>query len=123
MSTSATSGRVVANAAEERIGVADLVDDLEPALHEHTGDPFADERRVVCDHDPHGISAVDRRAAAWLALDDELRVQCLQPVPQARQTRIGRGPSAADPVVRHHDPKRCALRARGAPWPPTPRRA
>ena len=99
-------GAAVANAGEERVGVADLVDDLEPAVREQVRDPLADERRVVGDHDPHGISARIARAAARLALDDELRVQRLQPVAEARQARIGGGASAADAVVRHDDPER-----------------
>jgi hypothetical protein len=49
---------MIANAPEERVGVTNLVDDVESVLQEETGNPFADERRVVGDHDPHGIPAL-----------------------------------------------------------------
>jgi hypothetical protein len=48
----------VADGGEECVRVANLGDDVEPVLREHLGHPFADERGIVGDHDPHGISAL-----------------------------------------------------------------
>ena len=54
MSTSATSGDVIANAREECLGVADLIDDLDArSRSSSSATPCADQLRIVCDHDPH----------------------------------------------------------------------
>ena len=67
--------------------------------------------RVVGDHDPHGISALIARARAGLALDDELRVQRLQPVAEARQTRIARRRERRRPRRPPRRPEACPASA------------
>ena len=108
MSTSATSGRVVADAREQRVGVADLVDDLEPVSVSRRATPSRMSAASSAITTRMGSRCAMRRAAAGLALDDELRVQCLQPVAQARQARIGAG--AAPPTPSSVDATRSVAR-------------
>ena len=102
-------GTLVAHAREQRSGVADLGDDLEPGLGEQPGDALADQRRVVGDHDPHGISALMRRAGAGLALDD--RACASSASSRSRRParpESARRASAADAVVHDGHAKRAA---------------
>jgi hypothetical protein len=45
---------------EELVGVGALTGYLEVALGEDPGQAFAEQRRVFCDHDAHGISPLTR---------------------------------------------------------------
>ena len=69
MSTTATSGSARSHRSPEPVGVADRRDDLEARVREHPREALAEQRGVVGDHDAHGISAVDARAAAGRAVD------------------------------------------------------
>ena len=54
MSTIATSGIVLADGDEERLGVAGLGDDVEAGLDQQSGDPLAQEERVVGEDEAEG---------------------------------------------------------------------
>ena len=52
-------GVVLADGDEERVGVADLGDDLEAGLDQQPGDPLAQEERVVGQDEPEGHAPFD----------------------------------------------------------------
>ena len=116
-------GSLVAHAREQRAGIADLGDDVEPRFGEQRGNALADQRRIVGDHDPHGISTLMVVPAPRLALDDQLGVQHLQPVAEACQTRIGGSAGATHSVVRDGHAKVPARALEAAQWPARRRRA
>src|SRR3954453_6086327 len=53
----------IANAREQRLAVADLVNDVEVVLREQPRDALADEGCVVGDYDAHGMDA--RMTVPW----------------------------------------------------------
>ena len=57
MSTIARSGSLAQDRVDERVGVGDLGDDVEVVVAEQPGEPVAQEREVLGDHDAHGSSA------------------------------------------------------------------
>ena len=60
MSTIATSGRRPRHEREELVRRLGLADDLDARIGEEPGESLAQERLVLGDHDPHGISATSR---------------------------------------------------------------
>ena len=101
MSTIATSGRSAptSSGVRRRPGLAAHLDSR---VGQEPREALPQERRVVCDHDPHGISAssVCRRPAGC---PRAAAVERADPVGEAAQTGAAADSGSADAVVSHLD--------------------
>ncbi len=127
MSTIRDVGRRSLDQAQQRLGVAAPPDDLEAGVLEHAGEAFAQQRLVVGDHEPHGIST--RRGRRHLnapvpptapTRSSDLHHGALigSPAPIASRSM----PSLLDGVDRHLAVGPSQRLERRRSTPPTPRR-
>ena len=97
--------RLVAPGLQEQVVAVDgAADDLEPAALQQLRDAFAEEGRVVGDHDAHGISPVTARPAAGGTVDPEPAAARFDPVGEASQaSTVGVGAAVAVVDDRHDE--------------------
>ena len=108
MSMSATSGcasRTLASSAQ----ASPTWETTSSPAGKQLRDSLADERRIVGDHYPHGISTLTIVPAPRLLSTTQPRIQHFQPVAEACQTRIRAG--AAPPT-----PSSATTTRRVPPW-------
>ena len=98
MSTIAMSGPLEQHGVHERVAVADRGDDVEAVVAQQAREPVAQEREILGDHDPHGITARTVVAAARRARDLERAVERLD-APREPDEPGSRRVGAPDAVV------------------------
>ena len=95
----ATSGCSASAIAEKLRGVGGLTDDVHTGVAEQACEPLAEQRRVVGDHDSHGISARSRVPAPGALVDEQATVERADPVDEAAKSGAAVETSSADAVV------------------------
>ena len=107
MSTIATSGRSSSDRVHERVAVADRRDDVEAVVAQEPRQAVAQQREILGDHDPHGITALIV-VGPPAGLDDvERAVERLDAAREAAEPAAGRI-GAALAVVDDLDDERVA---------------
>ena len=95
----ARSGCAVVDGGLERVGVAGLGHDLVPGVDEQAGEPLAEQRRVLADHDAHGTTASTIVPRPSSLLQRERAADRVHPVGEPGEPGPGGQRGAAPAVV------------------------